>query len=109
MWIKIDNEVFHVEDISVQLSITKHATIYLELNIENNQHYYSFFVDKYENIKRFTIEHPKYIAKECKIKTIDIVFNSKLNLNIFCEHIDTDISERRDSIIEQILEENKKL
>ena len=109
MWIKIDNEVFHVEDISVQLSISKHATIYLELSIESNQHYYSFFVDKYENTKRFTIEHPKYIAKSCKIKTIDIVFNSKLNLNIFCEHIDTDVSERRDSIIEQILEENKKL
>ena len=37
MWVKIDDEVFHVEDISVQLSISKHATIYLELNIENNQ------------------------------------------------------------------------
>ena len=109
MWVKIDDEVFHVEDISVQLSISKHATIYLDLDIENNKHYYDFFIDKYEKVKNFTIEHTKYVAKGCRIKTIDIVFNSKLNLNIYCEHIDTDVSERRDSIIEQILEENKKL
>lgn len=105
MWVKIDNEIFHIEDINVQLSITKHATIYLELNIEKNINYYNFFLDKYENIKQFTIEHPKYVAKNCRIKTIDIVFNSKLNLNIHCQHIDTDVSERRDTIIGQILKE----
>ena len=103
MCIKIDDAVFYIEDISVQLSTSKHANIYMEINIDSNKNYYTFFIDKYENIKKFTIEHPKYIAKGCRIKTIDIVFNTKLNLNIYCEHIDTDLSERRDSIIEQIL------
>jgi hypothetical protein len=105
MFIKIDNDIFQFIDISVQLSITKKATIFLEIDIENNQNYYTYFIDKYEKKRSFVIEHSKYIAKGCRIKTIDIVFNSKISLNISCQHIDTDISEIRDSVIEQILKE----
>jgi hypothetical protein len=37
---------------------------------------------------------------------MDIIFKTKLNLQILCDVIDTDIVERREEILNQILNEN---
>jgi hypothetical protein len=104
-WIKIGENIFEIKDISVQLSLMKHATIYLEIDIAKFPTHYDYFIDKYENRKIFDIHSSKFMAQGCRIKTIDIEFKSKLNLNIICDILDPDISERRDHLIEEILKD----
>lgn len=112
MWIKIEEEIFCIEDISVQYTLLKHTNIYIEIDIKKYD-YYSFFINLYENNRGFNINfsnevakyfNNKFLAKGCHIKTMDIIFNSKINLNIICDVLLENIMERRDDVIEQILE-----
>ena len=112
MWIKIEEEIFCIEDISVQYTLLKHTNIYIEIDIKKYD-YYSFFINLYENNRGFNINfsnevakyfNNKFLAKGCHIKTMDIIFNSKINLNIICDVLLENIMERRDDMIEQILE-----
>jgi hypothetical protein len=36
----------------------------------------------------------KYLAVGCHIKTMDIIFNTKINISIVCDKLKTDISEK---------------
>ena len=112
MWIKIEEEIFCIEDISVQYTLLKHTNIYIEIDIKKYD-YYSFFINLYEINRGFNINfsnevakyfNNKFLAKGCHIKTMDIIFNSKINLNIICDVLLENIMERRDDMIEQILE-----
>lgn len=116
MWIKIEEEIFCIEDISVQYTLLNHTNIYIEIDIKKYD-YYSFFINLYENNRGFNINfsnevakyfNNKFLAKGCHIKTMDIIFNSKINLNIICDVLLENVMERRDDVIEQILvKENK--
>lgn len=106
MWIKIEEDIFHISNINIQFTIMSHANISLEIDIDSNPTYYDYFTKKYENWATFTISNNKFIASSCIIKTMDVIFNKKLYLSIICDVIDTDVIERREDILNQILNEN---
>ena len=103
MWIKIEDDIFYLSDISAQYSLMGKCAITIDVNILKHPEYYKYFIDKYESRKSFTLSNNTFIANFCVIKTIDIVFNERIILNISCDKIDSDISEIRDSIIDDIL------
>jgi hypothetical protein len=112
MWIKIEEEIFCIENISVQYTLLKHTNIYIEIDIRKYD-YYSFFINLYENNRGFDMSfcnevakhfNNKFLAKGCHIKTMDIIFNTQINLNITCNSLLENIMERRDDVLEQILE-----
>ena len=105
MWIKIEEDTFNISNINVQFTIMSHANISLEIDIKKNPKYYNYFINKYEENKIFTINNSKFIASNCIIKSLDIIFKDKLYLNILSDSIDTDILERREDILNQILNE----
>ena len=105
MWLKVDNTIINTDSINCQLTLDEGATIYLEIDIEKYPDYSNFFIDKYENNKKFSIESSNYSALGCYIKRIDILFNKKISMDITCEKIDTDVSKRSDKIISDILEQ----
>ena len=106
MWIKIEEDIFYISNINVQFTIMSHANIGLEIDIQKYPEYYDYFINKYENWSTFIISNNKFVASSCVIKSMDIIFKTKLNLQILCDVIDTDIVERREDIINQILNEN---
>lgn len=114
-WIKIDGQVFEIEQGEAQLSTGSHASIYIKLDIKRNASYYSFFIKKYEeqsnssmgsNAKsfKFDVYHKHFIARGTLIKTMDVSFNSEMNLTLICDVLEsTDTQERRDEIIDDLL------
>jgi len=124
-WIKIDNDVFHVDDVSVQLSMGSHASIYLSIDISKYPSYKDYFIKKYDaqnstsgqvlqsnsnglptwtTMIKFDMISSKFIAKGCIIKSIDTDFTTKINLNIKCDMLETaDLQGRREERIEDIL------
>lgn len=101
--IRIGDNIINVSDINVQLTIMKHATIYVELDISKYPEYYDYFIEKYENKNIFTISSRNFVGMGCRIKTLDIEFKVKMNLTIVCDLLDPDIIDRRDILIEQLL------
>jgi hypothetical protein len=107
MWIKIEEDIFYISNINVQFTIISHANIRLEIDIQKYPEYYDYFVSKYENWNTFNISNNKFVAVGCVIKSLDIIFKTKLHLEILCDIIDTDIIERREDILNQILNEKE--
>lgn len=114
-FIKISNNIFIVENFSTQLSTGSHAIISITINTLNNPTAYSFFTTKYDNstsLKKeessFDIEHFNHKAYGCLIKSIDLDnMNYLMHLNIISDYfMEIPISERRDQIITDILNNN---
>jgi hypothetical protein len=112
MWIKVEGETFYIENINIQYTLFKYSNILIEIDIKKHD-YYSYFINVYDNNRVFNMSFSNDAAKEldgnylavgCHIKTMDIIFNTKININIVCNKLKTDISEKRDEILEQILE-----
>jgi hypothetical protein len=104
MQIKIDNDIVSIHNINTQLTIGSHANIDIEIDTNKYPDYYNYFIEKYEKRIVFNIMTNTYIGEGCVIKKIDIIFESKLNLSIICSRINTDISNRRDEVLIDILE-----
>lgn len=108
-WVRIDNDIFNIEDIVVQTSIGTHATIYITLDINSNPTYHNFFIKLYETqhhqtIKKFKIVSSKFVGIGSIIKSIDTDFDNKMNLSIICDILDvTDIQTRRDDLLNDLL------
>lgn len=107
-YIRIDNDVFEVGTISTQTTIGSHATIYISVDIENHVNYLNYFINLFDNKKKFDLVGGSFIGQGSFIKSIDVEFNKRMNLTIRTDilHI-KDASERRDEIIEEILNNNK--
>ena len=112
MWIKVEGETFYIENINIQYTLFKYSNILIEIDIKKHD-YYSYFINVYDNNRVFNMSFSndaakeldgRYLAVGCHIKTMDIIFNTKININIVCNKLKTDISEKRDEILEQILE-----
>ena len=82
IWVKIDNDVFDVIDVTVQLSIGSHTTTYISLDINKNPNYLKYFTNLYENHSSFTMSSIKFVAPGSLIKSIDVDFDSNMNLTI---------------------------
>lgn len=111
-WVKINNDVFHVEDGLVQFSLGSHATIYLTLDISTYNNYQDYFIKLYENqqhkvsIEKFTIVSAKFTGIGCLIKSLDTDFNNRMNLSIRCDVLDlSDVQDRRNELLTDLLED----
>jgi hypothetical protein len=104
--IKIDNQDFLIDGLTIQLSIVSHATINIEIDIKKYPEYEDIFFKKYENNDSFTILAKLFQAMGTKIKTIDIDRNSnQMNLSLRCDIFESKtIGERREELIDTILD-----
>jgi len=102
-WIKINEETFFIKDMTIQLSIGTHATLELSFDIKKYPNYSNIFFNKYENREKFNIVGKDFEAKGTIIKTIDIDTNT-MNTSLRCDLLNhKDISERREEIIDKVL------
>jgi hypothetical protein len=102
-WIKINDETFFIKDMSIQLSIGSHASLELSFDIKTYPNYSNIFFNKYENREKFNIVGKDFEAKGTIIKTIDIDTNT-MNTSLRCDLLNhKDISERREEIIDEVL------
>jgi hypothetical protein len=106
MWIKIEEDIFYISNINIQYTIVECASISIEIDISKYPKYYNYFVNKYENWNTFKINNNKFIASNCVIKSMDIIFNTKLNLEIICDILNANIQERREDILNEIFKDN---
>lgn len=103
-WIKIDNDLFDVIDVVVQFSIGSHTTTYISLDINKNTNYLKYFTNLYENHSSFTMNSSKFVAPGSFIKSIDVDFDTKMNVTIKSDIFNPiDIQERRDEMIDELL------
>lgn len=106
-WVKVDGVVFNIKEYSVQLSIGSHASI--DVSFDNRKDYSDFFFEKYENKTKFNLIGKQFEAKGVHIKGIDVSLN-KIHLSLRCDILDNrDISERRDEIIDEVLNNKDKI
>ena len=104
IWVKIDNDVFDVIDVTVQLSIGSHTTTYISLDINKNPNYLKYFTNLYENHSSFTMSSIKFVAPGSLIKSIDVDFDSNMNITIKSDVFNpVNIQERRDEMIDELL------
>jgi hypothetical protein len=102
-WIKINDEIFFIKDMSIQLSIGTHATLELSFDVKTYPNYPNIFFNKYENREKFNIVGKDFEAKGTIIKTIDLDTNT-MNTSLRCDLLNhKDISERREEIIDEVL------
>ena len=103
-WIKIDNDSFDVIDVTVQLSIGSHTTTYISLDINKNPNYLKYFTNLYENHSSFIMSSVKFVAPGSLIKSIDVDFDSNMNITIKSDVFNpVNIQERREETIDELL------
>lgn len=108
-WVKIDNDIFDVVDVTVQLSIGSHTTTYISLDINKNTNYLKYFTNLYENHSSFTMSSIKFVAPGSLIKSIDVDFDSNMNITIKSDIFNpVNIQERREEMIDEILNKSSK-
>jgi hypothetical protein len=103
--IKIGSEVFEYHDLSCQLSIDGHSTLFLSFDIYKHEHYKQYFLSLYDDHTHFNILSSGFISKRNIIKSIDIDPKNKLlTLIIKSDAIDIIPAEqRRDDTINELL------
>ncbi len=105
-WIKLDGAIFYIKDYSAQLSIGSHASF--EIKLENRKDYSDILFMKFESKSKFNLIGKQFEAKGVHIKGIDVNQN-QLTISLRCDILDNrDISERREEIIDEVLNINKK-
>lgn len=107
-WIKIEDETFYVEEVSMQLTIGAHASINISLDISKYPDYSDVFFNKFDKSEKFTLVAKSFETRGTLIKTIDIG-KKLLNISLKCDYTNqTPIDERRDILINQILNNDDK-
>ena len=106
MQIKIDENVFHCQDATVQLSLGSHATLTIFFDLSAYPEYEKQLIKIYESSKIFTITTTKFKSTGSKMKTLDMDFNSKkIEITIHCDILDSiDVCIRRNESIDEILQ-----
>jgi len=105
MQIKIYNKIYECQDGSVQTSIGSHASMIYIFDLINNPEYESFFIKLFEQRAKFDISSVQFEAKGVFIKIIDVDFGKKMAVTFHSDILSIkDISERREEIIDEILE-----
>lgn len=104
--IKIGNEIFLINEGSVQLSLGTHATIILNLDIKKHPEYVNIFFKKYEMKEKFNILAKLFSGIGTRIKSIDIDrITNQMNLSLRCDILESKtIDERRNELIDILLD-----
>lgn len=132
-WFKINDKDFTANLISVQYTIegatntymnksiyipqrTKTCDITIDMIITNssdydyiNKIYDNQYSNQYSLNSKFELLSSEFKAYGCLIKTITINLNNSVKIEIISDHIQSkDLSDRRDEIIDQILDKTSK-
>lgn len=107
MWIEIDEELFHVENIGLQYTIINSVTITFEVDLKQYNEYYDFFIHKHECRTKFIMYTNQFICNGCLIKILNIDFQNKISVTIICDSVENNISKIRDNTIDKILNKDK--
>lgn len=103
-WVKIDDDIFDVVDLTMQFSIGSHSTTYISFDINKNKNYLNYLTNLYENNIYFTISCVKFISPGSIIKSIYVDNDSSMSISLRCDLLNiSNISERRDGIIDDLL------
>jgi len=103
-WIKIDNDPFDVIDVTVQFSIGSHTTTYISFDLNKYPKYLNYITSLYENHQRFELSSNRFIAPGSYIKSIDVDFDTKMNVTVKSDIFNAvDTQQRRDEIIDELL------
>lgn len=106
-WIKLDGTILYIKDYSVQLSLGSHAS--LEIKLDNQREYSEMLFLKFESKLKFNLIGKQFEAKGVHIKGIDVSSN-QITLSLRCDILDNrDISERREEIIDEVLNNSQNL
>lgn len=109
-WIKIDDDIIYVKEynVSVQFSIMSHAVIDIALDLVQYPQYLNYFFNLFQNHSKFNLSTKKFIGKGTLIKSVDYDLDF-LHISMRCDLLETsDISERRDEIIDNLLNNEDK-
>lgn len=117
-WLKINDKNFTATLINVQYTIDTNNVTYqvygrrtcditIELIVNNSE--YNYITNLYDNFIKFELSSGDLKANGCFIRTITVDTN-KLKLEIVSDYIKPkDLSERRDEIIDEILNETSNI
>lgn len=106
-WIKINDEIFYIREVVIQLSVMSHAIIDISFDIKKYKQYSDIFFNKYEIGKKFDIVGKEFEGRGIFIKAIDVGQNI-MNVSLKCDYLDhKDISDRRDEAIDVVLHKDK--
>lgn len=107
-WIKIDNNIIFIKESNVQLSIGSHAHVEISLDSMSYPQYLQFFFNLFQNHRKFELIHKQYESKGTFIKSIDYDSQS-LRVSFRCDYLSmSDISDRRDEILADLLNNQNK-
>ncbi len=109
-WIKINGETIFIEEsnVSVQFSTMAHASLDIRVNLNNYPQYLTYFFNLFQNHSKFDLVAKKFEAKGTLIKSVDYDLEF-LNISLRCDILNlSDLSERRDEIIDSLLNNNDK-
>jgi hypothetical protein len=107
-WVKINNEIYFIKDCVVQLSVMSHATINIEFDLKKYPTYSDIFFNMYDSGIKFDLIGRDFDGKGTQIKSIDCN-SSTMNMSLRCDILNpSNISERRDEIIDDLLNNDDK-
>ena len=102
-WVKINDEVYWVEDVSMQLTLGAHASIELKFDISKYPEYSDIFFNIFDKCQKFTLVAKNFESRGTFVKSVDIG-KKYLNISLKCDYTNqTPIDERRDILISEIL------
>ncbi len=100
--ISIDGENMETEECCVQLALDLGGTTNLHISVDilKFPNAYDAILQLYEARKVFSAAHPKFDARRCFIKTMDIEFGRRLYICVGCQDFTAkDISHHREELI----------
>lgn len=102
-WIKIDNDIFFIKESSLQFSTAAHATVDICVDLALYPQYLQHFFNLFQNHTKFNLLTKDFEGKGTLIKSIDYDLES-LKISLRCDLLNqSDKSERRDEIINELL------
>lgn len=107
-WVKINDDVFFIEDVSMQLTIGAHSSIEMLVDLQKYPEYSDIFFNKFDKKEKFNLSSKNFEGRGTIIKSIDIG-NKFLNISMRSDYTDmTPIDERREILIDEILNNQDK-
>lgn len=107
-WVKINNDIYHIKDCVVQLSVMSHATINIEIDLKKYPTYSDIFFNMYDSGLKFDLIGRDFDGRGTQIKSIDCN-STRMNIYLRCDILNpSNILERRDEIIDELLNNEDK-
>ena len=83
-WVKINNDIYHIKDCVVQLSVMSHATINIEIDLKKYPTYSDIFFNMYDSGFKFDLIGRDFDGRGAQIKSIDCN-STRMNISLRCD------------------------